>query len=172
MKQLKTIFTREDLTEIARNPKKYGSTKKVMNRGEALEIAVKKMFNKKFGLNIKEECLKTGKSWKEEADVEELSMAVKSNRFALQSNLPYKLSEYELYNAIENFVDENKANKFCYVVHEKIFLRAFIMDKQEAKDFFHYVCSCESAGKGKYKIRGKDEKNKSLDIVEWLKDRL
>lgn len=172
MKQIKTIFTKEDLEGIINNPSKYGSTKKVMNRGEALEIAVKKMFNKKFNMNIKEECLKTGHSWREEADIEELNMAVKSNRFALQSNLPYKLNEYELYNAIENFIDENKADRFCYVVHEKIFLRAFIMDKQEAKEFLHYVCSCESAGKGKYKIRGKDEKNKSLDIVEWLKDRL
>lgn len=172
MKQIKTIMTREELIEIARNPEKYGSNKKVMNRGEALEIAVKKMFNKKFNMSIKEECVKTGRSWKEEADIQELNMAVKSNRFALQSNLPYKLNEYEMYNAIENFVDENKADRFCYVIHEKIFLRAFIMDKQEAKDFFHYVCFCESAGKGKYKVRSKDEKNKSLDIVEWLKDRL
>ena len=172
MKQIKTIMTREELIEIARNPEKYGSNKKVMNRGEALEIAVKKMFNKKFGLHIKEECVKTGRSWREEADIEELNMAVKSNRFALQSNLPYKLNEYELYNAVEMFVDENKADTFAYVTHERIFLKAYIMNKEEAKEFFHYVCSCESAGKGKYKIRGKDEKNKSLDLVEWLKDRL
>ena len=172
MKQIKTIMTREELIEIARNPEKYGSTKKVMNRGETLEIAFKMMLNKKYGLNIKEECLKTGRSWKEEADVEELNMAVKSNRFALQSNLPYKLNEYELYNAVEMFVDENKADTFAYVTHERIFLKAYIMNKEEAKEFFHYACSCESAGKGKYKIRGKDEKNKSLDVVEWLKDRL
>jgi hypothetical protein len=99
-------------------------------------------------------------------------MAVKSNRFALQSNIPYKLDEYELYNAIENFVDENKAGTFAYVTHERIFLKAYIMNREEAKNFFHYVCSCESAGKGKYKIRGKDEKNKTLNIIEWLKDRL
>ena len=172
MKQIKTIMTREELIEIARNPEKYDSTKKVMNRGETLEIAFKMMLNKKYGLNIKTGCLKTGKSWREEADVEELNMAVKSNRFSLQSNLPYKLNEYELYNAVEMFVDENKADTFAYVTHERIFLKAYIMNKEEAKEFFHYVCSCESTGKGKYKIRGKDEKNKSLDIVEWLKDRL
>jgi hypothetical protein len=172
MKQLKTIMTREDLLAIARNPKKYGSTKKVLNRGETLEIAFKMMLNKKYSLSTKEECLKTGKSWREEADVEELNIAVKSNRFALQSNLPYKLNEYELYNAVEMFVDENKADTFAYVTHERIFLKAYIMNREEAKNFFHYVCSCESAGKGKYKIRGKDEKNKTLNIIEWLKDRL
>jgi hypothetical protein len=172
MKQLKTIMTREDLMEIARNPEKYGSNKKVMNNGETLEIAFKIMLNRKYNLNIKEECLKTGHSWREEADVEELNIAVKSNLFALQSNIPYKLDEYELYNAIENFVDENKADTFAYVTHERIFLKAYIMNKEEAKNFFHYVCSCESAGKGKYKIRGKDEKNKTLNIIEWLKDRL
>lgn len=172
MKTIKTIMTNEDLMAIANNPSKYGSKKKVMNRGETLEIAFKMMLNKKYGLNIKEECLKTGKPWREEADVEELNMAVKSNRFSLQSNLPYKLNEYELYNAVEMFVDENKADTFAYVTHERIFLKAYIMDKQEMKDFLHYVCSCESAGKGKYKVRGKDEKNKSLDIIEWLKDRL
>jgi CMP-N-acetylneuraminic acid synthetase len=172
MKTIKTIMTNEDLMAIANNPSKYGSKKKVMNNGETLEIAFKIMLNRKYGLNIKEECLKTGKSWREEADVDELNMAVKSNRFALQSNIPYKLDEYELYNAIENFVDENKAGTFAYVTHERIFLKAYIMNREEAKNFFHYVCSCESAGKGKYKIRGKDEKNKTLNIIEWLKDRL
>ena len=172
MKTIKTIMTNEDLMAIANNPSKYGSKKKVMNRGETMEIAFKMMLNKKYGLNIKMECLKTGKSWREEADVEELNMAVKSNRFALQSNLPCKLSEKELYDMIEIFVDENKADTFAYVTHERIFLKAYIMNKKEMKEFLHYVCSCESAGKGKFKIRGKDEKNKSLNIIEWLKDRL